>query len=164
MAGAGAGADPDQSAGAGQECGPPGRRDPRRPFHADRRCGRVRARRAQSRRPWRHALRAAAGTADDSVSQLVGGWWLVVGWWLAGCRPRRNLGRALLSGPGVVFLVLLSGCVRPAPVVTPTGPIVLAVITWNTHGDRGDLPRLLDDLASGRLIGATFRDYVVLLQ
>ena len=63
-----------------------------------------------------------------------------------------------------MLLVLLSGCVRPAPVVTPTGPILLAVVTWNTHGDRGDLPRLLDDLAGGRLTGPAARDYVLLLQ
>ena len=67
-------------------------------------------------------------------------------------------------GGWVLLFVLLSGCVRPVPVVTPSGPIVLAVVTWNTHGDRGDLPRLLDDLARGRLAGQAVGDYVVLLQ
>jgi endonuclease/exonuclease/phosphatase family metal-dependent hydrolase len=62
------------------------------------------------------------------------------------------------------LLVLLAGCVRPAPVVTPSGPILLAVVTWNLHGSRGELPRLLDDLAGGRLTDAPVRDYVVLLQ
>jgi len=32
------------------------------------------------------------------------------------------------------------------------------------HGARGDLPRLIEDLADGRLTGSTIRDYVVLLQ
>ena len=32
------------------------------------------------------------------------------------------------------------------------------------HEGRGDLPRLVDDLASGRLTGTPVRDYVVLLQ
>src|SRR5688572_29636309 len=171
MAGTGPGADPGQGTRAGQECGPLRRRDSRRPFHADRRCGSVGARGAESRRSRRHALRAAAGAADHPVSQLVGGWWLVGriwlvvgGSWLVGNR-KRSVGRVLLSGPGTAFfLLLLSGCVRQVPVVTPSGPIIFAVVTWNTHGDRGDLPRLLDDLASGRLTGATVRDYVVLLQ
>jgi endonuclease/exonuclease/phosphatase family metal-dependent hydrolase len=67
------------------------------------------------------------------------------------------------TGRGIAFLVLLlSGCVRPAPVVTP--PIILAVVTWNTHGDRGDIRRLLGDLASGRLTGSAAHDYVLLLQ
>lgn len=46
----------------------------------------------------------------------------------------------------------------------PPGQPRLAVVTWNTHDGRGDLPRLLDDLASGRLTGTAPTDYVVLLQ
>jgi endonuclease/exonuclease/phosphatase family metal-dependent hydrolase len=38
------------------------------------------------------------------------------------------------------------------------------VVSWNLHDGRGDLPRLLDDLASGVLTGTPARDYVVLLQ
>jgi endonuclease/exonuclease/phosphatase family metal-dependent hydrolase len=37
-------------------------------------------------------------------------------------------------------------------------------VSWNLHGGRGDLPRLLDDLASGVLTGTPAHDYVVLLQ
>ena len=51
-----------------------------------------------------------------------------------------------------------------APDVTPSGPILLAIVTWNMNAGRGDLPRLLDDLDSNRLTGAPIRDYVVLLQ
>jgi endonuclease/exonuclease/phosphatase family metal-dependent hydrolase len=64
----------------------------------------------------------------------------------------------------IILLVLLAGCARPVTIVTPSGPVVLAVVTWNTHGGRGDLPRLLDDLAAGSLTGSPVRDYVVLLQ
>ena len=40
----------------------------------------------------------------------------------------------------------------------------MAVVTWNMNAGRGDLPRLVDDLASGRLTGAPVQDYVILLQ
>lgn len=48
--------------------------------------------------------------------------------------------------------------------VLPPAPILLAVVTWNTNAGRGDLARLLDDLASGALTGAPPADYVVLVQ
>jgi endonuclease/exonuclease/phosphatase family metal-dependent hydrolase len=38
------------------------------------------------------------------------------------------------------------------------------VITWNTHGGRGDVRRLIADLETGVLTGASPRDYVLLLQ
>jgi endonuclease/exonuclease/phosphatase family metal-dependent hydrolase len=37
-------------------------------------------------------------------------------------------------------------------------------VTWNLHDGRGDLPRLVDDLASGRMTGAPVTNYVLLLQ
>ena len=43
-------------------------------------------------------------------------------------------------------------------------PAVLAVITWNMHAGRGELPRLIADLATGRLTDAPVHDYVLLLQ
>jgi endonuclease/exonuclease/phosphatase family metal-dependent hydrolase len=73
-------------------------------------------------------------------------------------------GRVLFLGLAITILSIIAGCVRPAPVVTPSGPILLTVVTWNLHGARGDLPRLLDDLAAGRLTDAPVRDFVVLLQ
>jgi endonuclease/exonuclease/phosphatase family metal-dependent hydrolase len=42
--------------------------------------------------------------------------------------------------------------------------VALAVVTWNMHAGRGDLPRLVDDLRSGRLSGGPVREYVLLLQ
>ena len=46
----------------------------------------------------------------------------------------------------------------------PGTPADLAVITWNMDAGRGDLPRLVSDLASGRLTAAPPLDYVLLLQ
>jgi endonuclease/exonuclease/phosphatase family metal-dependent hydrolase len=64
---------------------------------------------------------------------------------------------------GVVLLV--TGCaMRVATPAPPAAPIVLAVVTWNMHAGRGDLPRLVDDLVSGQLAGAPVHDYVLLLQ
>ena len=40
----------------------------------------------------------------------------------------------------------------------------LAVISWNVHAGRGDLPRLVDDLTHGRLIGVPVAHVVILLQ
>lgn len=64
-----------------------------------------------------------------------------------------------------ILLFFATGCARPVTaVVTPAGAVVLAVVTWNTQSGRGALPRLLDDLAAGRLTDVPVRDYVVLLQ
>jgi endonuclease/exonuclease/phosphatase family metal-dependent hydrolase len=63
-----------------------------------------------------------------------------------------------------LLLILAAGCVRAVPEVAPSGPILLAIVTWNMNAGRGHLPRLLDDLASGRLTDGPPRDYVVLLQ
>jgi endonuclease/exonuclease/phosphatase family metal-dependent hydrolase len=64
--------------------------------------------------------------------------------------------------------LLVSACAsrdgRPATLAAPTAAPALAVITWNMHAGRGDLPRLLDDLASGRLTGGTPAQAIVLLQ
>jgi endonuclease/exonuclease/phosphatase family metal-dependent hydrolase len=60
--------------------------------------------------------------------------------------------------------VASAACVPPRPTLAPSGPVPLAVITWNMNAGRGDLPRLLDDLSSGRLTRAPVREYVVLLQ
>jgi endonuclease/exonuclease/phosphatase family metal-dependent hydrolase len=40
----------------------------------------------------------------------------------------------------------------------------MAVVTWNVHAGRGDLPRFVDDLTHGRLTGSPIRDYAILLQ
>jgi endonuclease/exonuclease/phosphatase family metal-dependent hydrolase len=65
----------------------------------------------------------------------------------------------------VVVISVVAACVRPTPApLPPTAPVLFAVVTWNMHEGKGDLPRLLDDLASGRLAGVAARDYVLLLQ
>src|SRR5678816_3221141 len=58
-------------------------------------------------------------------------------------------------------------CGRVSPNVSPSSPltpIVFAVVTWNMHFGRGDLARLVEDLASGTLTGAPVHDYVLFLQ
>lgn len=61
--------------------------------------------------------------------------------------------------------LVLAGCLRPTPApLPPTAPVLFAVVTWNLHEGKGDLPRLVDDLTSGRLAGAPARDYILLLQ
>jgi endonuclease/exonuclease/phosphatase family metal-dependent hydrolase len=57
-----------------------------------------------------------------------------------------------------------SGPLRRPLVIGPSGPIALAVITWNMHAGAGDLPRLVSDLASGQLTGTPPHDYALLLQ
>jgi endonuclease/exonuclease/phosphatase family metal-dependent hydrolase len=46
----------------------------------------------------------------------------------------------------------------------PTGSPLLTVVTWNTHGGRGDTRRLITDLEAGLLTAARPRNYVLLLQ
>lgn len=64
-----------------------------------------------------------------------------------------------------LLLAVIAGC---APVTAPppisSGPVALAVVTWNMHRTSGDLPRLVDDLASGRLTGTTPANYLLLVQ
>ena len=71
---------------------------------------------------------------------------------------------ALLRAVAALLLAVTAGCASRPPQVSPSGPIRLAVVTWNVHAGRGDLSRLLDDLVSGRLTDAPVRDYLVLVQ
>jgi len=68
----------------------------------------------------------------------------------------------------IPWLVLLLGwqaaCGKNAPQISPSGPVLLTVLTWNTHGSSGDLRRLISDLEIGVLTGAPPRQYVLLLQ
>jgi endonuclease/exonuclease/phosphatase family metal-dependent hydrolase len=83
-------------------------------------------------------------------------------------------GRRLSSRPitlRIACLVALAAslsCARPPRDVFPPSPsetrIVLAVATWNMHAGRGDLSRLLYDLASGVLTRGVPDDYVILVQ
>lgn len=65
------------------------------------------------------------------------------------------------------LLAAVPACTHRRPVTSPPradAQVVLAVVTWNVHSGRGDLPRFIDDLAQGRLTGAPVRDYAILLQ
>jgi endonuclease/exonuclease/phosphatase family metal-dependent hydrolase len=53
---------------------------------------------------------------------------------------------------------------RPSLALVPRTGVLFAAVTWNMHAGRGDLPRLVDDLQSGRAAGVPVRDYVLLLQ
>jgi endonuclease/exonuclease/phosphatase (EEP) superfamily protein YafD len=81
-------------------------------------------------------------------------------------------GAAERTGGGPILLTALlaltcsCAAVRPPDLAARTSgrDPLLAVVTWNLHAGRGDLPRLVDDLTSGRLTGAPVHDYVILLQ
>jgi endonuclease/exonuclease/phosphatase family metal-dependent hydrolase len=94
-------------------------------------------------------------------------------------RPRRlaALGAATGFPPGAATALLAivvaaagsTGCIigKQAVRLRSEGPpphVVLAVVTWNVHAGRGDLPRFIDDLTHGRLTGVPVRDYAILLQ
>ena len=64
----------------------------------------------------------------------------------------------------LLSVVWASGCARTSPEVVPSSPSFLSVLTWNTHGGRGDVKRLIADLETGVVTGASPRDYVLLLQ
>ena len=69
----------------------------------------------------------------------------------------------------ITSIVLIVGAACAPARVGPVGsepprPALLAVLTWNLDAGRGTLPRLVDDLASGRLTGTVPADYVLLLQ
>jgi endonuclease/exonuclease/phosphatase family metal-dependent hydrolase len=66
------------------------------------------------------------------------------------------------------LLLVAASCTayRPPSLASrATGRNVLMVIaTWNMEEGKGDLPRFIDDLASGRLTSFPVRDYIILLQ
>jgi endonuclease/exonuclease/phosphatase family metal-dependent hydrolase len=64
----------------------------------------------------------------------------------------------------VMTLACVAACAVPPRALIPSAPVLLAVVTWNMHAGRGDLPRLLDDVRSGRAAGVSVRDFVLLVQ
>jgi endonuclease/exonuclease/phosphatase family metal-dependent hydrolase len=61
-------------------------------------------------------------------------------------------------------IAALFACARTTPVILPSSSPLLSVLTWNTHGGRGDVKRLIADLEAGVFTGAPPREYVLLLQ
>ena len=78
-------------------------------------------------------------------------------------RRAKRVSAALIS-----VALVSSACARPSRIGVPPPPAgtqtVVAVATWNMHAGRGDLPRFLDDIASGTLTGTPPLEYIVLLQ
>ena len=65
----------------------------------------------------------------------------------------------------MVVLGLLSACAKAVPSQPGSrSPALLTVITWNMHGGRGELRRLIADLEAGHLTGAAPHEYLLLLQ
>jgi endonuclease/exonuclease/phosphatase family metal-dependent hydrolase len=56
-----------------------------------------------------------------------------------------------------------TGCSTVRVATVPPGPALITAITWNTHGGRGDLSRLVADLERGDVFPQP-RAYVLLLQ
>jgi endonuclease/exonuclease/phosphatase family metal-dependent hydrolase len=83
--------------------------------------------------------------------------------------PFSGAGRRLLTA-GMSCLLHVAFCVscsHPPPRAVPVVPGVpdLAIVTWNLHGDAGDVAALAADLRSGRLTGGTPpREVVLMLQ
>ena len=93
----------------------------------------------------------------------------------AGGPGMRVAGRVMRCGRGrvgsrtAIAALLLAGsaaCATARPPARPSvaAPVTLAIVTWNLHAGRADLPRFLDDLTAGRITGTPVRDYVLLLQ
>jgi endonuclease/exonuclease/phosphatase family metal-dependent hydrolase len=68
----------------------------------------------------------------------------------------------------VALCVAVTACARPParqPVPTPSGIPDLAIVSWNLHGDAGNVDALVSDLRTGRLTGgAPPREIVLMLQ
>jgi endonuclease/exonuclease/phosphatase family metal-dependent hydrolase len=79
----------------------------------------------------------------------------------------RSSPRAGLNRRALVACLLLIGSAACGPrtvAAVPSGPGILAVVAWNMHGGRGDLPRLLADLDAGRLTDRPAANRLLLLQ
>jgi endonuclease/exonuclease/phosphatase family metal-dependent hydrolase len=71
----------------------------------------------------------------------------------------------LLTQPLIIAIALITAaCTAPRVETSPTRTIVLAVATWNMDAGRGDLPRLIGDLETGRLTPGRPEHVALLLQ
>ena len=68
----------------------------------------------------------------------------------------------------VALTLCISACAGrtlPPTAAVPEAAPDLVIVTWNLHAGAGDLPQLLEDLATGRLIGqAPVGSFILLLQ
>jgi endonuclease/exonuclease/phosphatase family metal-dependent hydrolase len=68
----------------------------------------------------------------------------------------------------LIAALVFGSCAHPASLLFPQPRadtrIAFAIATWNMHAGRGDLPRFIDDLASGKLTGTPPGEYIALLQ
>lgn len=64
----------------------------------------------------------------------------------------------------VAVALLAAACTTPPVDIMSTGRIVLSVTTWNMDAGRGDLPRFIVDLETGRLTPGRPDNAVLLLQ
>lgn len=68
---------------------------------------------------------------------------------------------------GILSFAFCSSCTHPRPLAVPVLPGVpdLAIVTWNLHGDAGDVDALVADLRAGKLTGGVRpREIVLMLQ
>jgi endonuclease/exonuclease/phosphatase family metal-dependent hydrolase len=88
----------------------------------------------------------------------------------AGVRVRgcEGASRALIVGVFCTALAASTACAARQPLSlaerTDGHDVVLAVVSWNVHVGRGDLPTFVDDLTRGALTGRPVDDFVVMLQ
>jgi endonuclease/exonuclease/phosphatase family metal-dependent hydrolase len=64
----------------------------------------------------------------------------------------------------IAILLMTAACAAPPVETMPTRAVVLAVATWNMDAGRGDLPRLIGDLETGRLTPGRPEHVALLLQ
>lgn len=76
----------------------------------------------------------------------------------------RILTYALKAVQPLALVLLSTACVTAGVATLPAQPALLAVLTWNMNAGRGDLPRLVVDLETGRLGTAPAPELVLLLQ
>ena len=78
---------------------------------------------------------------------------------------RGRRGAAILA---LTVLVTSAACATRQPLSlaerTDGREIVLAVVSWNVHVGRGDLPSFVDDLTRGALTGRPVNEFVLMLQ
>jgi endonuclease/exonuclease/phosphatase family metal-dependent hydrolase len=71
---------------------------------------------------------------------------------------------AFRAAQSLALALLSTACVTAGVITLPAQPALLAALTWNMDAGRGDLPRLVADLETGRLGTVPAQELVLLLQ